>query len=60
MLSAEQVLNFHTRGYLVLPQFESTEFCESIIALAKEELQKHAAPIEYEADTQYPGAPSSR
>lgn len=60
MLSAEQILNFNTRGYLVLPQFESAEFCAAIIALAKEELQKHAAPIEYEADTQYPGAPSSR
>lgn len=60
MLSAEQVLNFHTQGYLVLPQFEAAAICESIIVLAKEELQKHAAPIEYEADTQYPGAPSSR
>lgn len=60
MLSAEQILNFNNQGYLVLPQFESAKFCESIITLAKEELQKYAAPIEYEADTRYPGAPSSR
>lgn len=60
MLSAQQVLDFNRNGYLVLPAFESAEFCESIIDFAKEELQKHAAPIEYEADTRYPGAPSSR
>ena len=60
MLSAQQVLDFNRNGYLVLPAFESVEFCESIIAFVKEELQKHVAPIEYEADTQYPGAPSSR
>lgn len=60
MLSAGQIQNFHKNGYLILPQFESAAFCESVIALAKNELQQHAAPIEYEADTQYPGAPGSR
>lgn len=60
MLSAEQILNFHDRGYLVVPQFESIVFCESVIAFAKDELKKHIMPIEYEADVQYPGAPGSR
>lgn len=60
MLSAEQILNFKQQGYLILTQFESSAFCESVIAFAQDELQQHASPIEYEADTRYPGAPSSR
>lgn len=60
MLSTEQILSFQQDGYLILPQFESAAFCESVIAFARDELQKHAAPIEYEADIQYPGAPVSR
>ncbi|WP_039915548.1 phytanoyl-CoA dioxygenase family protein [Cellvibrio mixtus] len=60
MLSPEQILHFKNQGFLILPQFESVGFCEAVIELAKGELQKHAAPIEYEADTQYPGAPHSR
>lgn len=60
MLSPEQILRFNQDGYLVIPQFESVAFCNRIIDFAKAELAQHAAPIEYEADTQYPGAPSSR
>ena len=60
MISPEQILHFKKQGYLILSQFESAAFCESVIALVKDELQKYAAPIEYEADTQYPGAPASR
>lgn len=60
MISPEQILHFKKNGYLILPQFESAAFCESVIALAQDELRQHTAPIEYEADTQYPGAPVSR
>jgi len=60
MLSPEQILRFNTDGYLVIPQFESAEFCARLVAFAKSELANHVEPIEYEADTQYPGAPSSR
>lgn len=60
MLSPEQILHFKNQGFLILPQFESVAFCESVIELAKDELQKQVAPIEYEADTHYPGAPASR
>lgn len=60
MISPEQILHFKKQGYLILSQFESAAFCESVIALAKDELRQHTAPIEYEADTQYPGAPKSR
>lgn len=60
MLSAEQVAIFQSHGYLVLPNFESIAFCDAVIAFAQRELKANAGPIEYEADTQYPGAPSSR
>lgn len=60
MLRSEQIREFNEKGYLVLPRFASLQFCESVVALAKSELQQQAMPIEFEADTQYPGAPLSR
>ena len=60
MLRSEQIRGFKDKGYLVLPGFSSVTFCESVVALAKSELQAQAMPIEFEADTQYPGAPLSR
>lgn len=60
MLSPEQILSFNSNGYLVIPQFESAEFCAQAVAFTQSELVQHAEPIEYEADTQYPGAPCSR
>lgn len=60
MLKSEQIREFKEKGYLVLPGFSSGSFCESVVALAKSELQAQTMPIEFEADTQYPGAPLSR
>jgi phytanoyl-CoA hydroxylase len=60
MLTSEQTLEFKKNGYLVLPGFSNTQFCESVVAFAKSELERQAMPIEFEADTQYPGAPLSR
>lgn len=60
MLTPEKILEFKQNGYLVLPGFSSAEFCASVVAFAKSELEMQAMPIEFEADTQYPGAPQSR
>jgi phytanoyl-CoA hydroxylase len=60
MLTPEQIREFKKNGYLVLPDFSSAQFCESVVAFAKRELEQQAMPIEFEADTQYPGAPLSR
>lgn len=60
MLTSEQIGEFEKNGYLVLPGFSSAEFCESVVAFAKTELEHQIMPIEFEADTQYPGAPPSR
>jgi len=60
MLKSEQIREFKEQGYLVLSGFSDGSFCESVVTLAKSELQRQAMPIEFEADTQYPGAPRSR
>ena len=60
MLTAEQITHFHTQGYLVLPAMADTAYCRTVIAFAQHALREHAEPIEYEADTHYPGAPESR
>ena len=60
MLTSEQILEFKINGYLVLPGFAAPQFCDAVVALAKSELEQQVMPIEFEADTQYPGAPLSR
>jgi phytanoyl-CoA hydroxylase len=60
MLTSAQMLAFQRDGYVVVPAFSSPALCEQIVAFAKDELAKQAMPIEFEADTRYPGAPESR
>lgn len=60
MLSQDQQQQFWRDGYLVLPQLASPEITQSILQLAVQSLQDQVPPIEYEADTRYPGAPVSR
>ncbi|MBX9899940.1 MAG: phytanoyl-CoA dioxygenase family protein [Burkholderiaceae bacterium] len=60
MLSTAQIQEFQQQGFLVLPQLASTTYCNSVMQLALDALREHTAPIEYEADTGYAGAPSSR
>ncbi|MFZ6843008.1 phytanoyl-CoA dioxygenase family protein [Undibacterium sp. RuTC16W] len=60
MLSQEQLQQFHHDGYLVLPAQVDAATCEAIIAFSQQQLDDDIAPIEYEADTRYPGAPVSR
>lgn len=60
MLTPEQLDHFSTQGYLILPALADSAYCASVIALAEQALLADTAPIEYEADTRYPGAPVSR
>lgn len=60
MLNPQQLEFFHKHGYLILPQWSSADFCDEVLALAQHDLAAHIQPIEYEADTRYPGAPASR
>ncbi|MBI3283247.1 MAG: phytanoyl-CoA dioxygenase family protein [Burkholderiales bacterium] len=60
MITSIQVEQFQHNGYLVLPAYATPEYCEQVIAFARQALAAHALPIEYEADTAYAGAPASR
>jgi phytanoyl-CoA hydroxylase len=59
MLSLEQIRQFQQDGYLIMPNFSDGAYCESVIALAQQALIDEVMPIEFEADTRYPGAPLS-
>lgn len=60
MLTPAQIDAFHRDGYIVLRSFSTRGWCEKIVAFTKAELARQALPIEFEADTRYPGAPESR
>jgi phytanoyl-CoA hydroxylase len=60
MLSNEQLLNFRKWGFLVLPEFAPAGFCQSLLDLVEIQIKRKKFPVEYEADTGYPGAPHSR
>ncbi|MES2036844.1 MAG: phytanoyl-CoA dioxygenase family protein [Pseudomonadota bacterium] len=60
MLSTAQQQEFASQGFLVLPQQASAAYCEEVIAYCEQQLAGQVQPIEYEADTRYPGAPASR
>ncbi|WP_423680589.1 phytanoyl-CoA dioxygenase family protein [Undibacterium sp. WLHG33] len=60
MLSLDQIQEFQTQGFLVLPGLATPDFCEQVIHFAEQQLTDDVHPIEYEADTRYPGAPASR
>ncbi|GGD01397.1 phytanoyl-CoA dioxygenase family protein [Undibacterium terreum] len=60
MLSPEQISEFQQQGYLILRGLAGPAFCEQVIAFAQQQLAEQVAPIEFEADLKYPGAPASR
>ncbi|TKC78184.1 phytanoyl-CoA dioxygenase family protein [Trinickia terrae] len=56
----EQVQMLRERGFVVVPGLVASERCAAIKALAQRQLEEAAAPLEYEADLRYPGAPDSK
>ncbi len=56
-LSPEQVARFHRDGFLKVPGLLPYETCEEMKRLAAGHVRVQLAPIEYEVDVQYPGAP---
>lgn len=56
----EQVQALRERGFVVVPGLVSAERCAALKAIAVQQLAEAAAPLEYEADLRYPGAPESR
>ena len=48
---------FRKQGYLVVPGMVPPERCERLRAVAEEHLASLIAPVEFEIDVHYPGAP---
>lgn len=47
-------------GFLVMRQLASAERLNAMRSVVLDHVERHVAPIEYEADVAYPGAPDSR
>lgn len=55
-----QLTAFAHDGFLVMRQLASAERVAQMRSLALNHIEERVAPIEYEADVAYPGAPTSR
>lgn len=56
----EQIAAFRQNGFVVVPGLVDAARCASLRAVAADQLARRVAPLEFEADLQYPGAPASR
>lgn len=54
------VESFAEQGYLVVPGIFDSAMIEQLLALIERSLTPPLAPVEFEADVHYPGAPASR
>ena len=59
LLTADQVERFRNDGFLVFRQLASPSTCEAMLAVTRAHLERAVAPVEYEAEVGYPGAPAS-
>ncbi|MDP1536279.1 MAG: phytanoyl-CoA dioxygenase family protein [Burkholderiales bacterium] len=57
--SATEVAQFARDGYQIVRGLVPAAACARLRKVAERDLAAAAAPVEYEADTQYPGAPAS-
>ena len=60
MFSAAEVAQFARDGYCIVRGLVPAGECARMRAVAVRDLAAAAPPLEYEADTQYPGAPQPR
>ena len=59
-LSAQQLQQFLDDGYLIERGLASAELVASMNCIVDESVKPALAPVEYEADVHYPGAPESK
>src|SRR5829696_6649332 len=57
--SHDQVDRFARDGYIVARGLASAALCSRMLSVARAHLADAVAPLEYEADVKYPGAPES-
>lgn len=60
MFTDREIEEFQKNGYLIARQFTSEELLDRMIAATKKGIEEQIAPIEYETDLHYPGAPAAR
>lgn len=58
-LTVQQLQQFQSDGYLVVKQLVPLSTCDAMLAVTRAHLQTERAPIEYETELGYPGAPAS-
>ena len=54
-----QLTEFRAQGYVIARGLADAQLCARILAVAQADLAAEIAPIEYEAQLHYPGAPPS-
>ena len=59
VFSESEVSAFNNDGYFIQRGLVPDEYVSQILAIARRDAGMHYGDIEYEADVQYPGAPSS-
>jgi phytanoyl-CoA hydroxylase len=59
MFSAAEIEHFQREGYVVARGLAEPAVCSALKTIAEEHLAQAIAPVEYEAEVQYPGAPAS-
>lgn len=58
-LSTAQINEFKNAGYSIVRRMVPPATCDSMLAVTADQLQAAVAPLEYEAEVGYPGAPDS-
>ncbi|CAL8472487.1 phytanoyl-CoA dioxygenase family protein [Caballeronia sp. EK] len=56
----EQVRELREKGYVIVKGLVTKERCDAMREVARQQLADAAAPLEFEADLKYPGAPDSK
>lgn len=59
LFTPEQIAQFSRDGYQIVRGLVPADACAQMRASAERDLAEAVPPVEYEADTQYPGAPQS-
>jgi phytanoyl-CoA hydroxylase len=57
--SAEELASFERDGYIILRGMVGSDLRSRMLAATLDDVRRDVAPVEYEADLHYPGAPSS-
>ena len=58
-LSPSQLAQFTRDGFVIVPGIADRQLCERMTSLAQRHLSRGIQPVEYEAQTKYPGSPAS-